>query len=201
MKIRKPSAAKTCGECRACCVDLKIDTPEFKKEARILCPHHSGSGCGIYATRYKICREFLCGWLLFPELGDDWRPDRSGVIILQKAYDQLPPAYQPAGNGVHLFIPGGEAAINRPGFAAYVADLVSRGVAVYLDVTTPNTLVNEHLQDMVAAGDLAAIARTLIHLHRLQLGAWYKKGFFRILPHLYRLYLEKARARIKNASK
>ena len=35
-------------------------------------------------TRPKICREFLCGWLLFPELGDDWRPDRSGVIILQK---------------------------------------------------------------------------------------------------------------------
>jgi hypothetical protein len=54
---------------------------------------------------------------------------------------------------------------------------------------------------MVAAGDLAAVARTLTHLHRLQLGAWYKKGFFRIMPHLYRLYLEKARAQMKNNNK
>jgi hypothetical protein len=123
------------------------------------------------------------------------------VIILQKAYDKLPPAYQAAGNGVHLFIPGGEAAIQRPAFAAYVAKLVSRGVAVYLDVTTPNALINEQVQTMVAAGDLPAITRTLTHLHRLQLGAWYKKGFLRILPHLYRLYLEKARAQIKNDNK
>ena len=201
MKMRKSPVAKTCGECRACCIELKIDTPEFQKDARTLCSHHTGSGCGIYATRPKVCREFLCGWLLFPELGDDWRPDRSGVIVLQKAYDQLPPAYRAAGNGVHLFIPGGEAAISRPGFAAYVANLVSRGVAVYLDVTTPNALINEHVQSMVAAVDLPAITRTLTHLHRLQLGAWYKKGFFRILPHLYRLYLEKARAQIKNTSK
>ena len=53
---------------------------------------------------------------------------------------------------MHLFIPGGEAAIRRPAFAAYVANLVSRGVAVYLDVTTPNALINEHVQAMVAAG-------------------------------------------------
>jgi hypothetical protein len=54
---------------------------------------------------------------------------------------------------------------------------------------------------MVAAGDLPAITRTLTHLHRLQLGAWYKKSFFQILPHLYRLYLEKARVQIKNHNK
>ena len=202
MKLRpSPPPAKICGECRACCVDLQIDTPEFQKNARILCPHHTGSGCGIYATRPKVCREFLCGWLLFPELGNDWRPDRSGVLILQRAYDQLPPAYQPAGHGVHLYVTGGEAAIRRPGFAAYVADLVSRGVAVYLDVTTPDALVNEHVQAMVAAGDLPAITRTLTHLHRLQLGAWYKKGVLRMLPHLYRLYLEKIRAQVKSNNK
>ena len=102
---------------------------------------------------------------------------------------------------MHLFIPGGEAAIRRPGFAAYVADLVSRGVAVYLDVTTPNALVNDHVQDMVAAGDLPAITRTLTHLHRLQLGAWHKKSILRLLPQLYRLYLEKIRAQVKNGSK
>jgi hypothetical protein len=138
---------------------------------------------------------------MFPELGDDMRPDRSGVIILQRAQAELPPAYQAAGNGIHLFIPGGEAAINRPGFAAYVADLVSRGVAVYLDVTTPNTLVNEHLKDMVAAGDLCAIARTLTYLHRLQLKAWHRQGLFRILPSIYRFHVEKMRARVKYRNK
>ena len=28
-----------------------------------------------------LCREFFCGWRLRPELGDEWRPDRSGVFI------------------------------------------------------------------------------------------------------------------------
>jgi hypothetical protein len=74
-------------------------------------------------------------------------------------------------------------------------------VAVYLDVTTPNALINEHVQDMVAAGDLPAITRTLTHLHRLQLGAWYKKGILRLIPNLYRLYLEKIRAQVKNSSR
>ena len=190
---------KRCGECKACCVELKIDAPEFRKNGQTLCPHHTGEGCGIYKTRYKVCREFLCGWLLFPELGEDWRPDRSGVLILQVAQASLPPAYQPAGHGVQLLVTGGEAAIARPGFAEYVAGLVARGVAVYLTATTPRALVNEHLQPLVVAGDLPGAGRTLMHLYRLLTVTREGKGFLRKLPHLYRLYLEKQQLLVKKS--
>jgi hypothetical protein len=197
----RAAPGKRCGACRACCVELRIETPEFRKAGGTPCPHHTGAGCGIYTTRYKICRDFLCGWLLFPELDDDWRPDRSGVLILPVAQASLPPAYRPAGNGVQLLVTGGEAAIARPGFGEYVAGLVSRGVGVYLTATTPHALVNAHLQPMVAAGDMPGTVRTLQHLHRLLMTARDGKGILRILPHLYRLHLEKRRLLAKNRNK
>ena len=166
--MKKPSQ-KRCGECNVCCRDLKIETPEFNKGGGKLCPHHTGAGCGIYPTRYAICREFLCGWQMFPELDESWRPDRSGVLILQVAQKTLPEKYQPAGHGVRLVILGGEAAINRPGFADYVAGLVSRGVAVYLTAVKPITLVNEQLAGR--GKDRAAVLRTLLHMHRLVMRA------------------------------
>jgi hypothetical protein len=189
---------KRCGECNLCCIELKVNTPEFKKDRGIQCQHLGAQGCGIYMTRYKICREFLCGWQLSPELGEEWRPDHSGVLILQVAQADLPPAYRPAGHGVQLLVTGGEAAITRSGFVEYVAGLVARGVAVYLTATTPRALVNEHLQPMVAAGDLPSTARTLTHLYRLLTAAREGKGFLRKLPHLYRLNLEKQRLLAKN---
>lgn len=188
---------KRCGECTACCVELKIDTPELRKEGQVPCPHLTGGGCGIYQTRFKICREFLCGWLLFPELDENWRPDRSGVLILQVAQASLPKAYQPAGHGVQLLVTGGEAAVTRPGFAEYVMDLVSRGVGVYMTATTPRSLLNEYLQPFAAAGDISGARRTLIHLYRLLMAAKGRKGLFRMLPHFYRLQLEKLRLAAK----
>ncbi len=188
---------KRCGECTACCVELKIDTPELRKEGQVPCPHLAGGGCGIYQTRFKICREFLCGWLLFPELDEHWRPDRSGVLILQVAQASLPKAYQPAGHGVQLLVTGGEAAVTRPGFAEYVVDLVSRGVGVYMTATTPRSLLNEYLQPFAAAGDISGARRMLIHLYRLLMAAQGRKGLLRMLPHFYRLQLEKLRLATK----
>jgi hypothetical protein len=58
---------------------------EFRKPANTPCPHLCGTGCGIYETRPPVCQQFLCGWRLFPELTDDWRPDLSGVLVMRKA--------------------------------------------------------------------------------------------------------------------
>jgi hypothetical protein len=192
---------KRCGECTACCVALRVDTPEFKKEGGLACQHLTAKGCGIYQTRFKICREFLCGWLLFPELDEGWRPDRSGILILQVAQASLPKAYQPAGNGVQLLVTGGEAAVIRPGFAEYVVDLVSRGVGVYMTATTPRSLLNEYLQPFAAAGDLSGARQTLLYLYRLLAVARGRKGFFWMLPHFYRLHLEKWRLVAKKYNK
>jgi len=196
MKQRSPAPpSKTCGECNLCCTELPIETPELRKKAQTPCSHLTAHGCGIYAPRFPICRQFLCGWMLFPELDADWRPDRSGVLILQVAQVSVPKIYQPAGHGVQLLITGGEAAVTRPGFAEYVLEQVSRGVAVYMTATTPRALLNEYLQPLVANQNLPAARRIILHLYRLLMAARAKKGYLGMLPHFYRLHVEKQRAR------
>jgi hypothetical protein len=197
----KHASNKSCGACNACCVELRVDTPEFQKEGLVPCQHLTAQGCGIYHSRFKICREFLCGWMLFGELDEDWRPDKSGVMILQIAQISLPPAYQPAGNGVQFLVMGGEAAIARPGFAEYVMAQVRAGVGTYLTVSAPHALVNEHLAAIAAAGDAPSAVRALTSLYRLIGAIRGKKGVLRTLPHLYRLQLEKRRAQMKNTAR
>jgi hypothetical protein len=192
---------KACGACTACCVELRIDTPEFKKDAHLPCAHLTENGCGIYQNRFKICRQFLCGWLLSRELGEDWRPDRSGVLMMQVPQNDLPEPYRPAGHGVLMLITGGEAAITRPGFAGHVLQLVSRGVAVYLTAVSPKALVNEELAPLVAAKDLPGTARMLLQLYRMLTASRAGKGVFRLLLHFYRLQLEKLRMATKNRNK
>lgn len=195
MKQRAPAPpSKSCGECNLCCTELPIETPELRKKAQTSCVHLTTKGCGIYATRFPICRQFLCGWMLFPELAADWRPDRSGVLILQVPQISIPKIYQPAGHGVQLLITGGEEAVTRPGFAEYVLDQVSRGVAVYMTATTPRALLNEYLQPLAASRNLPAARRTILHLYRLLMAARAKKSFLGMLPYFYRLYVEKQRA-------
>ena len=71
---------RTCGDCIACCVALKIDDPELSKPADQLCANCTGSGCAIYETRPRTCRDWHCLWRRMP-LADDLRPDISGVMI------------------------------------------------------------------------------------------------------------------------
>jgi hypothetical protein len=198
MKQRSPAPpSKSCGECNLCCIELPIETPELRKKAQTPCSHLTTKGCGIYEARFPICRQFLCGWRLFPELDADWRPDRSGVLILQVPQISIPKIYQPAGHGVQLLITGGEAAVTRPGFAEYVLDQVSRGVAVYMTATTPRALLNEYLQPLAAPENLPAARRIILHLYRLLMAAKAGKGFLGMLPYFYRLHLEKQRAALK----
>ena len=147
------ASSKSCGDCHACCVELNIDTPEFQKKGQTPCPHLSAGRCGIYHKRPQICREFLCGYLLFPELDESWRPDRSGIVILQVAQASLPKPYQQAGHGIQLLVTGGEAAILRPGFVDYVFGLVRAQVGVYLTAMIPRAMLNQYLEPFVAAGD------------------------------------------------
>jgi hypothetical protein len=120
-------AKRRCDSCTICCAELKIETPEFRKPANQTCKHLCATGCGIYESRPPACQEFLCGWRLFPELTDDWRPDLSGVLVMRKAPAELPLAWQNASHGVELAIFGGEAAVSRPGLAEYAA-----GVTLHL---------------------------------------------------------------------
>ena len=70
-----------CGECTVCCQIYEIDAPAVKKGAGVLCPHHIGTGCRIYATRPDECRSFFCMWRRLAEFSDALRPDRCGVLF------------------------------------------------------------------------------------------------------------------------
>jgi hypothetical protein len=154
----------SCGDCTVCCLALRID--EFGKQAGTMCPHCTGKGCGIYETRYDVCRGFLCGYRLLPQLGEGWRPDRSGVLIIVLGPEDLPEPHRKGGHGMHFIVVGGEKAITRPGFAEYITTLVSRQVAVYLSADSPKTLINKYLEPLAADGNKAGVLEMLLHLYR-----------------------------------
>jgi hypothetical protein len=159
-----PQSENSCGACAVCCLALRID--EFSKPAGTMCQHCTGTGCGIYETRYEVCRGFLCGYRMVPALGDAWRPDRSGILILTMEQKNVPEEHRAAGMGMQFVILGGEKAIRRRGFAEYVATLVSRNVAVYMSADSPKTLINKYLVKQAAAKDHAAMVKMLVHIYR-----------------------------------
>ncbi len=72
---------RSCGDCTACCVFTRIDTPELTKPAGIACAHCTGSGCAIYDSRPPVCRTFECGYKRIPGMPVEARPDKSGVLL------------------------------------------------------------------------------------------------------------------------
>jgi hypothetical protein len=184
---------RRCGPCTVCCVTLKIEAPELRKKAQTPCRHLTASGCGIYETRPGVCQQFLCGWRLFPELDDKWRPDLSGVLVMRQAPEQLPPAWSTAAFGVELAVTGGENVIHRPGFAEYVARLLAKGVPVSLSAASPSTLINEHLDAAAAARDIPGLRHKLLGLYALLHAARWEKGTLGMLVPLYRLKLDRQR--------
>ena len=71
---------RDCGDCTVCCTALTINKPEIQKKSGLTCKHCTATGCGIYETRYPICRGYFCAWRNVDIFDDSWRPDRSGVM-------------------------------------------------------------------------------------------------------------------------
>ncbi len=74
-------AERDCGECTACCTVLTVNTPEFAKPAGVACVNLTAAGCGIHATRPRICRTWFCAWRRVANMPDEARPDRSGLLV------------------------------------------------------------------------------------------------------------------------
>ena len=179
-------AKRQCGPCTVCCTELKI--PQLGKEARVPCRHLAGSGCGIYAGRPDVCRQFLCGWRLFDDMSDDWRPDLSGVMALRWAPAELPMAWRAAPYGVHLLVTGGEQAVSRPAFIAYVASAMARGIPVFLSAASPYILLNDHVP---AKADAALLKQRLGELYPLLHAARFGQSLWRRMRFLYRLQIDR----------
>jgi hypothetical protein len=71
---------RDCGGCTMCCKLLQIaeiDKPRFE-----WCPHCDiGVGCQIYAQRPGACHTFHCSYLVSPDLGPEWKPSRSRIVL------------------------------------------------------------------------------------------------------------------------
>ena len=74
------SPVRTCDGCTLCCKVIGIK--ELNKPQGQWCTHcEAGVGCKIYATKPGECGTFICGFLCEPELGEEWRPSRSKIVL------------------------------------------------------------------------------------------------------------------------
>jgi hypothetical protein len=148
-------AGRVCGECTQCCTWVAIRDPQLRKLAGETCTHCiSAKGCGIYERRPAPCREFHCAWRALPQLGDEWRPDRSEILIEFDA-DGVPPGYPvPALKFTFL---GNIQRLEWPPFLNLVARLVEQRVPMFIAVpihkeyAAVKTFITDGLREAVAA--------------------------------------------------
>ncbi len=158
-------ANRECGTCTVCCKILAIDDVELQKLPGIMCPNcKADAGCQIYETRPATCRGFYCGWRYLPNLGDDWRPDRCGIMIRHQR-DQIPPGYKVS--GLRFLVFDRADALFRPGFVEYLGALTEHGVPLFLSMRGPDgysdgtLFINDHLAPAVARRDRDACVKIL----------------------------------------
>ncbi len=156
---------RECGGCAVCCTELHVNDAELKKLARVRCPNMGDDcRCGIYETRPKTCRIFECGWKSLAMLGDHWRPDRSGLMLIPKLTDN-PPGYR-EGAGVQIMLLKREA-LDLPELPGLIAQWFAARVPMYLSVTAPKGFVanavflNDRVMHPVRRQNRAALIRAL----------------------------------------
>ncbi|MCP5382816.1 MAG: hypothetical protein H6912_10675 [Kordiimonadaceae bacterium] len=52
----------------------------------------TNGGCAIYQTRPTVCQNWFCAWRNLPELDENWRPDKSGVLV-EFTEENFPPPF------------------------------------------------------------------------------------------------------------
>jgi hypothetical protein len=73
--------SRECGTCTLCCKVMGIE--ELEKPRGVWCDHAMpGRGCAIYDARPHSCRVFSCLWLLDEGLGEEWKPEKSKLVIV-----------------------------------------------------------------------------------------------------------------------
>jgi Fe-S-cluster containining protein len=88
--MQAAAAKRDCGTCDVCCWALAIS--QLKKPAGKPCLHLRAlplGGCGIYDTRPKVCRDFLCLWKL-GVTAEANRPDKLGVFLVAEQVGGVP---------------------------------------------------------------------------------------------------------------
>lgn len=154
---------RECGECNACCTDLDIIDAAITKPAGLVCPNwRADCGCTIYAARPQACRSFDCGWRRLADLGEDWRPDRCGILINFRSMSGFDDEV-----AVHLIVIGGEDTARSGKLAGLAASLIDGGTATHLVMPGPSggtghqVQLNGPLEDAVAAKSLDRVRQII----------------------------------------
>ena len=75
---------KPCGSCSLCCKVMTVS--EIGKPAGSWCPRFAkGVGCTTHDAKPGACSEFQCYWSVSEVLGEEWRPDRSKLVLWSDA--------------------------------------------------------------------------------------------------------------------
>ena len=153
-------SGRECGECTACCVFLLIKDESFIKPADQACSHMvEKGGCNIYSERPSVCQDWHCAWRFMAQLGDEWRPDKSGIMLRSDENGIIfQPIHEPKkvmtsalaieliGGGIAQGIPLSMSIPTRKGFLSYGMSL------------------NEPLEAAVKARSFSAIQDKMIEL-------------------------------------
>lgn len=156
---------RTCGGCVECCRVIPLDLPELAKPTGQLCAYCvDGAGCSVHEIRPPTCRVWFCLWRAV-ELSDDWRPDRSGVIVRPDGVED---------GVITLYVVRPSDFLGSMDFFATVAGWIAEGVEVALSIPGPvgtypaRAVVTGWLRPAVEDADPADfLARTLRALDRL----------------------------------
>lgn len=156
---------RTCGGCVECCRVIPLDLPELAKPTGELCAYCvPDAGCSVHAVRPQTCRVWFCLWRVV-ELSDDWRPDRSGVVVRPDGIED---------GVITLYVVRPSDFLASEVFFATVAGWMAEGIEVALSVPGPTgtyparAVVTDWLRPAVEAGDPAAfLQRVLRSLDKL----------------------------------
>lgn len=72
---------RECGSCSLCCKLIAVE--ELAKPEGVWCPNCSvgKARCTVYDNRPSSCLTFHCGWLQTHDLGAEWQPTRSKMVV------------------------------------------------------------------------------------------------------------------------
>jgi hypothetical protein len=163
---------RDCGECTVCCVAPSINKPEIQKLSGARCRHCIGGGCSIYETRPPVCRSFYCAWRTVDIFGDDWRPDKSGVLAYVET-EGISDSFD-LSTGIGLMLVGNPLKIVRQKyFQDFVMTGVMNSVPLFLSLPGPRgyqaatvSLNTEQMLDAIARGTVKDALEAVVKILR-----------------------------------
>lgn len=151
---------RVCGECTACCVVLQIDDDKLNKPENQPCINMvEKGGCKIYKERPTTCQDWHCAWRFMAQLGEEWRPDLSGILLRS---DENGIIFQP--------IQDPKTVLTTDRAIELIGGGIVQGIQISMNIPTKNGFrsfgmpLNNVLADAIESRNLSIIKSKLIEL-------------------------------------